>query len=594
LIEIGVDNYFYYLQLCDGLRNFFTYFNKRNSLFLLRVINFFNNLNGKFSFKRGCEFISKIFLKINLYTRLMKTKNLLPIFLLFCLFMFVSCNAFANNITVSNFSLTGHNTSGNYTMVKFDITWNNSWRTSSAPNNWDAAWVFVKYRVAGPGEVWHHALLDNTGHINPSGSTITTGLLNPALPFNTTGNPGLGAFIYRSANGTGTFTNTGVKLRWNYGATGVADNASVEIIVYAVEMVNVPQGSFYVGSGGTEVGAFYKYPATTNPYQITGEGAITVGTTADNLYYPLIGYSGDQLGPIPAAFPKGYNSLYCMKYEISQQEYVDFLNTLTYAQQETRTVDGFQLSPPNSVAGTYLYDINRNKIKIGTSGTTGTVPAIYATDYPYVACNFLNWPDVAAYLDWSGLRPMTELEYEKSCRGPLAPVPDEFAWGTVGIAPSFYTLSNPGANNEIITANYSLTLGNVSYDLTVGSIDGPLRVGIFASNILNTGRVTAGATYYGIMEMSGNLWERSITAGKPEGRGFIGTHGDGTLLNDGNSNVISWPDLTGLGAGFRGGEWLDNATYLRVSDRNNAAYFDEGWSEYYYNYGGRGVRSAPL
>ena len=40
----------------------------------------------------------------------------------------------------------------------------------------------------------------------------------------------------------------------------------------------------------------------------------------------------------------------------------------------------------------------------------------------------------------------------------------------------------------------------------IGSIDGPLRVGIFAANSLNTGRITAGASYYGIMELSGNLW----------------------------------------------------------------------------------------
>lgn len=55
----------------------------------------------------------------------------------------------ANNITISNLSLTGKNTTDDYILVQFDVSWENSWRTSSAPNNWDAAWVFVKYRVAG-------------------------------------------------------------------------------------------------------------------------------------------------------------------------------------------------------------------------------------------------------------------------------------------------------------------------------------------------------------------------------------------------------------------------------------------------------------
>ncbi|MCX6163204.1 MAG: hypothetical protein NTV87_17930, partial [Ignavibacteriae bacterium] len=236
----------------------------------------------------------------------MKLKNLLQLVLLLCLFMFASYSAYANNISVSNFSLTGQNAANHYVMVKFDISWENSWRTSSAPNNWDAAWVFVKYRV-GTG-AWMHTWLNNTGHINPTGSTITTGLLKPDSVFNATANPGLGAFIYRDADGTGTFSKTGVQLRWNYGANGVADNAIIDIRVYAIEHVYVPQGSFYAGSGGTEFGAFYKYPATTDPFQITGESAITVGTATGNLYYPAGTSIGDQLGPIPAAFPKGFNA----------------------------------------------------------------------------------------------------------------------------------------------------------------------------------------------------------------------------------------------------------------------------------------------
>ena len=161
----------------------------------------------------------------------------------------------ANNINVTNVKLTGQNTTGQYSLVQFDISWENSWRTSSAPNNWDAAWVFVKYKVSGG--TWNHAMLNLTGHTAPSGSTIT-----PA-------SDGTGAFIYRDAIGTGAFSKTGVQLRWNYGANGVADNAVVDIQVFAIEMVYVPTGAFTVGSGGTEAGAFYKYPATTDPYQIS-------------------------------------------------------------------------------------------------------------------------------------------------------------------------------------------------------------------------------------------------------------------------------------------------------------------------------------
>ncbi len=498
----------------------------------------------------------------------MKTKNLLQAAVLSCLFMFASYSGFANNVYVSNFSLTGQNVANHYTMVKFDISWENSFRGSTGPSNWDAAWVFVKYRI-DTGE-WQHAWLNNTDHVNPTGSTISTGLLDPSLPFNATTNPGLGAFIYRSADGAGTFSKTGVQLRWNYGANGVTDYAMLDIWVYAIEMVYVPQASFSAGSGGTEYDAFYKYPATTNPYQITSEGAITVGTATNNLYYLAVYSGGDRLGPIPAAFPKGYNAFYCMKYEISQQGYVDFLNSLTPTQAANRF--------PN-------YSNYRHAITVSSG--------VYSTSNPFVACNYLSWADLAAYLDWSGLRPMTELEFEKSCRGTLPAVPNEYAWGTTGIASSAYTLSNSGLTNENIATNYSTSLGNAAYYLTTpfgGSINGPVRVGIFAGNGLNTGRVTSGATYYGIMEMSGNLYERPVTLGNPTGRGFTGTNGNGLLTATGDADALLWPGTTAEGAGFRGGSWGYYDTDLQVSgpcraaDTNNYRIID---------FGGRGVRGAP-
>jgi formylglycine-generating enzyme required for sulfatase activity len=482
----------------------------------------------------------------------------------------------ANNITVSNLSLTGQNTTSDYTLVKFDISWDNSWRTSSAPNNWDAAWVFVKYKVSGG--IWNHATLHASGHTAPAGSTITPS------------SDGIGAFIYRSSDGTGTFNKTGVQLRWNYGANGVTDNEVIDIQVFAIEMVYVPQGSFYVGNGVVGSDAFYKIPQVTSyPYQITSEGQIDVGILADRLDYPDFypDDNGDRQGPIPAAFPKGYNDFYCMKYEISQQGYVDFLNTLTYTQQATRTA-----ILPNSAAGTYLYNTERNKIKITTSGTDPTVPAIYATDYPYVACNYLCWGDLAAYLDWSGLCPMTELEFEKAGRGTMAVIANEYVWGNADIASGIYTLSNSGANNEVIATNYSITAGNAAYWTTIpysGSIIGPVRVGIFAGTGGNTGRVTAGATYYGIMEMSGNLHERPVTVGNPAGRAFTGTHGNGAVDTWGGADVTNWPGSNGLGAGFRGGSLYNGATALLVSYRGSAAYRSSDRS---YDTGGRGVRGV--
>ncbi len=504
---------------------------------------------------------SKIFLQV----------VFIRVVLCICMIMLMSYSAFANDISVKNVSLTLNSTTDNYMMVKFDISWENSWRTSSSPNNWDAAWVFVKYRV-GSGE-WQHAWLDNTGHVNLPGSTISTGLLDPALPFDATDNPGMGAFIYRSANGTGTFSNTGVQLRWNSTANGVNDNANIDIRVFAIEMVYVPQGSFFAGSGGTEDDAFYKYPNTTNPFKITSEGAITVGTSNNNLYYKKTSkWSGDQSGPIPSTFPKGYNAFYCMKCEISQQGYVDFLNNITQSQAVNR------------------YSVESTGCRYGISVSRG----VYTTVNPYVACNYLCWADMAAYLDWSGLRPMTELEFEKSCRGTQTAVPNEYAWGTTGIASNQYSLSNSGASNEKISSNYSTSLGNAAYIETTpvnGNINGPVRGGIFAGNGSNTGRVTAGATYYGIMEMSGNLWERTVTVGNSAGRVFTGSNGNGLLSLTGDADASTWPGIDALGAGFRGAAWGNFvATYLQVSYRYAAAITDNNRG---HTSGGRGVRAAP-
>ncbi|MCX6287190.1 MAG: hypothetical protein NTY96_08745 [Bacteroidetes bacterium] len=474
----------------------------------------------------------------------------------------------ANNVTVSNLTLTGKNTTDQYILVQFDISWENSFRVSTGPANWDAAWVFVKYRVpvaSGGDGLWKHTWLNNTGHTAPSGSTLDIGLLTPSTAFDATTNPGLGAFIYRSTDGVGSFTKTGVQLRWNYGANGLADDANTEIQIYALEMIYIPQGSFYLGSGGSETGAFYKYPTTTNPFQVTSEGQITVGSATNNLFYSS---NGDWAGPVPAAFPKGYNAFYSMKYEISQQGYVDFLNNLTQTQANTRK---------------YTYTGERYAI-------TGSTVATYTTTNPYVACNYLSWADLAAYLDWSGLRPMTELEFEKACRGTLTSVVNEYAWGTTGIAGSAYTLNNSSANNEVIATNFSTVNGNTLYNITSISVVGPVRVGIFAGTSGNTGRVTAGSTYYGMLEMSGNLWERPISIGNNKGRSFSGIHGNGLLDLSGNADVTAWPGTDAIGASFRGGNWGNNVGSLRVSDRRDGASVVDYRNS---DYGGRGVRSFP-
>ena len=196
-------------------------------------------------------------------------------------FLLSGMATFANNIQVSNVTLTGRDVTNDYTMVKFNLSWENSWRTSSTPSNWDAAWVFVKYRVNGAE--WQHALLNNTGHVSAPGSVISTGLLTPSSAFNASTNPGVGAYVYRDANGSGNVNFNDIQLRWNYGVNGLGDNDLVDVQVFAVEMVYVPAGSFYLGSGGTFEAGQFTNGSMSLPLQAGGAssliGASNVGTT---------------------------------------------------------------------------------------------------------------------------------------------------------------------------------------------------------------------------------------------------------------------------------------------------------------------------
>lgn len=504
-------------------------------------------------------------------------------------------SADANNIQVTNITL--QNNTGSAVMLHFDLSWENSWRGGPVAN-WDAAWLFAKVRLSS-GE-WQHIQLANNGHSAPAGTQIELGLEQPALAYNSSSNPVVGAFLHRSVNGYGALDAPGVQLLWNYLEQGIVVPAQVaEVRVFAIEMVYVNEGAFMAGGGG--LGSVYTYPTTSDPYSVTGEMAIDVGTTTGQLYYAEgTGQSGDRGGPIPASYPKGFNAFYAMKYEVSQRGYVDFLNTLTYAQQVTRTA-----TAPNSAAGTGAVsssNADRNGIDISTPGVDPDTAAVYACnlngnsvygeadDGTDIACNHLSISDLWAYLDWSGLRPMSELEYEKACRGPLPPVAGEYPWGA-GIAGIGYTLADAGTANEGIATEYSLTNGNVVWQSTSVNFDGPVRVGAFAANAGNTGRATSSASYYGIMELGGNVTERAVTLGHPGGRSYNGgLHGDGVLATNGNATNNIWNNAIAA-TGYRGGSWTDSvAGRMQTSDRGlvNWVRLDR-----YPQSGGRGVRTAP-
>jgi len=461
-------------------------------------------------------------------------------------------SALANNIVVTN--VTVLNAANGVADIRFDLSWDNSWHNSWTENggaldvtNWDAAWVFVKFRSSGGR--WQHAILNASGHVATGGTQIEPGT-------NMLGQPE-GAFVHRSADGNGTLNCTAMSLKWNYAATGLGGTNAVDISVHAIEMVYIPQGAFYVGSGGTESYAFYAGTNPAQPYQITSEAAITVGTNGLN-------YSGqgDQQGPIPAAYPKGYNGFYMMKYEISQGQYTDFLNFLDPGMAPNRFLNAYG-SARNTISQTVL---------------------LYACDAPDRACNYIDWPDLITYLKWAALRPMDELEFEKACRGPLYPVPNEYPWGDTLLTymTGFNGLDGSGTETAK-PANANVNVG--------GQIPGPVRVGIFAT--ATSARRDAGAGYYGVMNLADNVYELVVTAGDTTGRAFINEPGDGNEW----TSASTWPNHPyDYGVGLRGGSYASGMSPSQVSDRSTALYYFN-----YYPYvisrsgsvGGRGVRTAP-
>jgi len=305
---------------------------------------------------------------------------------------------------------------------------------------------------------------------------------------------------------------------------------------------------------------------------------------------------------LPSEFPKGYNAFYCMKHEVSQQQYVEFLNTLTRLQQNNRTetnlahgvtavTNRFVMYNSAAIAWrngircnaaitandpiTFYCDINGN----GTGGEAG--------DGLWIALNYVSYVDYCAYCDWTGLRMWTEMEIEKACRGPIMPVPDEYAWGNLSLVGAT-GISNSGANNEIA----SNATANCVYN-NHASVQGPIRVGSFADNASN--RTDAGATYYGILDVSGNLWEYMIPVGSTNSRAFTGSQGDGKLSNNGYANTTGWPGLTlGEVTGFSG-HGVKMGDYEHLYDRLQVSmryYANVASGVRFYKYGFRAVRTA--
>lgn len=543
----------------------------------------------------------------------MKRTLFIPILILI---LSMPCAALANNVKLTNVGLVNKNTLENTYDIRFDVSWDNSWYAADPADanvvNWDAVWVFAKYQVDGTTTWTHCTLLTNQYH-EPN---------NISMEFGNTA----GIFLHRDSAGTGSIDIDGVRVGWSY--NGIAsDNIKIHIKVFAVEMVFIPQGSFYLGDGGNAL-----YDSTNHFYDANDSAdprdAILIGSTAPYVsnVYDGSGIGGDitwypetsRGGTHPAArtqidpnYPTGYEAFYIMKNELSCQQYVDFLNCLTRTQQAERV---YQI-----VAGKPALDIYDDaNTEIDEEGyrpvifapkfvPSAPTPVTFVCDYnqngqggepddgQWQTCNALTYADGAAWDDWAGLRPMTELEFEKAARGSGSPVNGEYSWGDDNLITDGGILYK-GTEREVPVSGTARVCASHLENLDAG----PMRCGCFAT--ASSDRLKAGASYWGVLDLSGQNHERPVgimaSQFEPTLSLFRGTHGDGVLSEAGNHTNSDWPDPdTEHGVGFRGGDWANPAAgFCPVSQRKFAVYDPNALVNVipyrHGNMGNRGVRSA--
>jgi hypothetical protein len=516
-------------------------------------------------------------------------------FILLVLFAIVPVASWASNLQLSGLDEVSANPAAGTITFSFNLTQDNSWRNAT---NYDAVWVFMKYSTDG-GATWHHASMAGSGH-NPSGFAIPTQFESQFEIF--VPNDQKGFFVQRSGQATGNIALNGVQFVWNYGldglTTAVAKAANTLHTIYGIEMVYIPQGSFYAGDGSPSASgefAFTQGSTVTTPWYIQNESAIqTTGNASGTYYYQNTGAKGDEFPTgsaflIPSSFPKGYGAFYLMKYELTEGQWVAFFNTLSPTAKPYRDITSGNAHTGGKNSQSV---VNRNTIAWNSA-----IPSSPATTLrPARPISYVSWPDVAAYAEWAALRPITELEFEKAARGVDNPAtPSEFAWGsTSATAPNAGDIAPGGDENGAETLGDTANINSNSISWTSGDgraggiaagQGGPLRVGIFAASTTNSSnpRVSAGAGFYGNMELSGNLAEPVVTVGRPEGLNFKGTNGTGTLTSFGFATNTDWPGIDPspangidgtLGIGYRGGDFQSPASVIYATSARTYAVKD--------------------
>jgi formylglycine-generating enzyme required for sulfatase activity len=552
-------------------------------------------------------------------------KKVFMLFLLAC----IAGNSYANNISIQKVAITDTNRTAKTASIRFNISWDNSWRDEV---NWDAAWIFVKFRRP-QDSVWRYKHMTLSSSNNSVGSG--TANMKFAIP-----DDRKGAFYYRSGIGSGDIKMDSVKLFWNYAADSVSVIDSVEVKVFATEMVYVPEGNFALGDGNGTQKSSYSFQlknAPNNFVTVTDKWSPPINIMVninDNgiddaiLHKDGIRISGlgglditnDKVADLPD-FPTGYRAFYCMKYPVTQGQYTDMLNTISSRDtvfQWMQYNDTSRLKKVNSKYKAVLQNLDPFYNSIPNDLQRHTI-SLDSNEVKY----FVSRPDRAygrgqtnhyeAYSDWAALRPITELEFEKAARGPLPPMYKvyrqnnnynynsdttnnwsgfDWAWGndstiarSQNMLNSQFTFSGPENGTEFFS-NYNIfkRYNNPTMYGTTGGDggSGPYRVGIFATD--TSSRISSGATYYGIMDFSKNVAQLVVSVGSSKTRTLsFKKHGDGMLNYYGQADQNEFFIQNNNGPMGNSGSQFITKQYATSERQQN-------WSS---NSGFRSVRTAP-
>jgi len=217
-----------------------------------------------------------------------------------------------------------------------------------------------------------------------------------------------------------------------------------------------------------------------------------------------------------------------MKYEVTNQQYVDYLAEALNAGDITvtsSTVEGYYEGDQNYGAGTYEFlDLGDSDCRIDWNGSSFTIISGYE-DHPVVE---VTWFGSWAFAEHYGFSLPTEHEWEKASRGNTG---YDYPWGNSidGSRANYYNSGDPWDN-------------------------GTTPVGIYNGQTIQGFSTTDSPSPYGVYDLAGNVWEWTDSWWSDTSSNRVVRGGS---WNSGTGNLRSWgrsyygPDGSNSNVGFR-------------------------------------------